>query len=317
MTIIRYTGFVVLASIAVAIGVVSAAQDVPREAQAQAKSLATKTEAEAEAAIVPFEMLPSNHMVVEAKLNGEGPFRLIFDLGSPVILLSNRAAEASKAIPNNAPKSFLFGVRGEGKIKDLEVGELQADDLPVVVMDHPALKALGGMLGKPLDGIIGYTFFARYRTTIDYKTKQMTFTPVDAPVRDLMKDLPQRMMGPKVAKRRMLAPSGLWGLEVADHDQGLSGLGVPVKAVLAESPAAAGGLKARRPPGEHRRPLDHLTVRCLRGRRRQWLRHPGARRRAARWPGTDPQRHATRRTMSRAEAQGGGPGPDPAGSAGQ
>src|SRR4051812_672350 len=134
-------------------------------------------------AMVPFEMLPTNHMVVEAKLNGKGKtYRLIFDLGAPVTLLSGRAAEASGAIGSKAPRSFLFGARGEGKLDKLEVGDLTTEDLPVVVMDHPALSALGKALGRPLDGIIGYTLFARYRTTIDYQAKRMTFTPVNSRV---------------------------------------------------------------------------------------------------------------------------------------
>ena len=75
-------------------------------------------------------------------------------------------------------------MRGEGKVETLEVGDLTAKDLPVIVLDHPALKALGGFLGRPLDGIIGFTFFARYRTTIDYQAREMTFEPVDFEVRE-------------------------------------------------------------------------------------------------------------------------------------
>src|SRR5262249_13904618 len=155
-------------------------------------------------------MLPSNHMVVEAKLNGKGPFRLIFDLGAPVTLISSKAAEASGAIGKDAPRAFLFGMRGEGKVKKLEVGDLTAEGVPVIVMDHPYLKALIGPFSRPLDVIIVYTFFARYRTTIDYQSHEMTFVPVDFQVRDLMKDLPNRMMGPRVAQERVLAPRGLW-----------------------------------------------------------------------------------------------------------
>ena len=58
---------------------------------------------------VPFELLPSNHMVVRAKINGKGPFRLIFDLGSPVTLLGNATAEASGVVEADAPRIFLFG----------------------------------------------------------------------------------------------------------------------------------------------------------------------------------------------------------------
>ena len=83
-------------------------------------------------------------------------------------------------------------------IKSLEVGDLKAKDVPVIVLDHPTLKAIGTFLGKPLDGIIGFTFFARYRTTIDYQAKQMTLEPVDFEVRDLLKErCPTAWPGPR------------------------------------------------------------------------------------------------------------------------
>ena len=189
---------------------------------------------------VPFEMLISNHMVVTAKINGKGPYRLIFDVGAPITLLSNRAAEGSGVLKKSAPKSFLFAMRGEATVKSLEVGTLKAKDLPVVVLDHPALSALGDILGKPLDGIIGFTFFARYKTTIDYQKEQMTFEPVDYKVKNLMKDLPDRLGGAKVARRRMLAPSALMGFHVGKPAEN----GVKIVEVLKQSPAEAAGLLA-------------------------------------------------------------------------
>jgi hypothetical protein len=194
-------------------------------------------------AVVPFEMLASNHMVVRAKLNGKGPFRLIFDLGAPITLLSNKASETAGVVKKNAPRSILFAMRGESQVDKLEVGDLTAKDLPVIVLDHPALRALGGLLGRPLDGIIGFTFFARYKTTIDYQARKMTFEPVDYEVRNLMRDLPDRLAGPKVAHRRVLAPGALFGLNVAEPADGLNASGVPIVAVLADSPAAAAGLR--------------------------------------------------------------------------
>ena len=113
------------------------------------------TRSDPETVVVPFKMLPSNHMVVDAKLNGKGPYRLIFDLGAPVTLLSNRAAEAVGAIDKKAPKSFLMSVRGEGKVDKVEFGDLEAVDVPVIVMDHPVLDALGGVFGRRLEGSSG------------------------------------------------------------------------------------------------------------------------------------------------------------------
>jgi len=199
---------------------------------------------------VPFDLVASNHMVVRAKVNGQGPYRLVFDLGAPITLLGNKAAEGSGVIDKQAPKSFLMGMRGEGEIQTLEVGGLTASKIPVVVLDHPTLKALGGFLGRPLDGIMGFTFFARYRTTIDYQARVMTFEPVNYEVRNLLKDLPDRLAGPRVAKRRVLAPAGVWGLTLGEPVG--DGEGVTIRTVRPATPAANAGLR----PGDVLTNLD-------------------------------------------------------------
>jgi len=203
-------------------------------------------------ASVPFEVLATKHILVKATINGQGPFRLIFDVGSPVTLLTGAAAEESKVIKGDAPRAFLFGARGEAEVDSLKVGDLEAKDVPVLVMDHPLLGALGKALGRRIDGLIGYTFFARYRTSIDYQAREMTFEPVPFKVRNLMQDLPERLAGPRVARRRVLAPGGLWGLAVGRPAGGVAAAGVPVLSVLPGSPAEAAGLK----PGDLLTTLD-------------------------------------------------------------
>jgi membrane-associated protease RseP (regulator of RpoE activity) len=200
--------------------------------------------------VVPFEMLATNHMVVNAKINGKGPYRLIFDCGAPITLLGNKASETSGVVKKSAPRSILFAMRGEAKVKALEVGDLLAKDLPVIVLDHPTLTALGGFLGRPIDGIIGFTFFARYKTTIDYQKNEMTFEPVDYEVKDLMKELPTKLAGPKIERRRVLSPGGIIGMAVGEPGEGPSG--VSIVSVLADSPANAAGLK----PGDLLTTLD-------------------------------------------------------------
>ena len=194
-------------------------------------------------AMVPFSMLPSNHMVVQATINGKGPYRLIFDLGAPITLLSNQVSEASGVVKADAPRSFLFSMRGEAEVAKLQVGDLTTTKLPVIVLDHPALKILGEALGRPVDGIIGFTFFARYRTTIDYQANQMTFEPIDFPIRDLLRELPERLAGPKTIRRRVLAPGAFWGLRLATTTGNINAAGVPIVAVLPDSPAALAGLQ--------------------------------------------------------------------------
>jgi hypothetical protein len=182
-------------------------------------------------------------MVVQARINGEGPFHLIFDLGAPITLLSSRAGEKSGVIAADAPRAFLFSVRGEGQVDRLQIGDLTARDVPVIVLDHPVLRELGNALDRRLDGIIGYTFFARYRTTIDYPARAMTFEPVEFRVANLIRDLPDRLAGPRIARHVVLAPGGIWGLVLGAPAEGLESPGVPIRAVLAGSPAAVAGLK--------------------------------------------------------------------------
>ena len=58
---------------------------------------------------VPFEMLKSQHMAVQVKINGKGPYRLIFDTGAPVTLLSNKVAKEAGIFPEKFKASpFAF-----------------------------------------------------------------------------------------------------------------------------------------------------------------------------------------------------------------
>ena len=198
-----------------------------------------------EAATVPFELLASNHMLVKVMINGKGPYQFIFDLGAPITLVNNQAAEESGAVKADAPRSFLFGARGEAQADEFQLGDLKATKVPLIVMDHPAIKVLGQVFKRRIDGIVGYTFFARYKTTIDYQALKMTFVPVHFKVRNLMQDLPERLLGPRVARQRVLAPAGLWGLEVGERPAELSAPGVPVLKVLPGSPVARAGLKVQ------------------------------------------------------------------------
>jgi hypothetical protein len=183
-------------------------------------------------------------MLVRARINDKGPYLLVFDLGAPITLLGNSVSEASGVVKASTPRSFLFGMRGEATVDKLQIGNLTATRLPVIVFDHPVLKALGRMTGRSIDGIMGYTFFARYKTMIDYQAHQMTFEPVDHPVRDLLKELPDRLLGPKIAQRRVVAPSAMLGLRLAEPRGGVDSPGVPIVEVYKESPADRAGLKS-------------------------------------------------------------------------
>ena len=193
---------------------------------------------------VPFELLKTQHMTVQVKINGQGPFRLIFDTGAPVTLINNKVAKASGVFPKDfrPPLFAFFGSMGQFKIKSLEVGGLKVADVSTMVMDHPTVAAISHVLG-PIDGIVGFNFFAKFRMTLDYQAKTMTFVPTTFQPQDMMENLMKIVMNSQAAdNRRVLAPGGLVGIKVA-KDKNDTQPGVTVKTVFADSPAAAAGFK--------------------------------------------------------------------------
>jgi hypothetical protein len=199
---------------------------------------------DAKPAVVKFELLRSLHPAVQVKINDAGPYRLIFDLGSPVMLISGRAAADGGLITKEAAKKpAFFGMRGEGKVRKLEVGELVAENVPVMIMDHPTIKMISDFLG-PVDGIVGHPFFARYKFTIDYPAATMTFTPNNHDPQNVMMLMMNRMfISRSDAAKRRVVPAALWGLEATKPDGDVEP-GVDIARVFADGPAAAAGLQA-------------------------------------------------------------------------
>ena len=193
---------------------------------------------------VPFELLKTKHIVVQVKLNGKGPYRLIFDTGAPMMLINNMLANASGVIDKNTkkPPFALFGAIGQFTIKDFEMGELKATDVATMVMDHPTVEAISQLVG-PIDGIVGFPFFARYRMTVDYQAKEFTFVPTDYKPSNLFDTLMNAMMsGQRDRGPKILIPAAQWGL-VADKGAKDEDAGVDVKEVLKGGAAEKAGLK--------------------------------------------------------------------------
>jgi hypothetical protein len=195
---------------------------------------------------VPFDTIKTQHMVVEVKINGNGPYRLIFDTGAPDSLVNNKLAKDAGLFPKDfkKPPFALFGAMGQFKIKTLEAGDLKAENLSVMVVDHPTVAAISDVVG-PIDGIVGFTFFARYKMTIDYQKKVMTFVPNDYRPADTLQAIMKMMLASKSEreKPRVLAPGALFGFQVGKESSDEEP-GVTVKEVLPDTPAAAAGLKA-------------------------------------------------------------------------
>lgn len=202
--------------------------------------------ADEKAVVVPFELLKSRHMAIQVKINDKGPYRLIFDTGAPTNLVNNKIAKEA-GIVGKVDKGGLplFGAAPTPKtIKKLEIGDLKLEGMATMVMDHPTVAAIADVVG-PVEGIVGFPFFARYKMTIDYQKKEMTLTPNGYVPGDAMAGMMEKLMGASGGKKpepAVVAPAAVWGFEVSrakDDDEP----GVAVDAVLAKSPVALGGLK--------------------------------------------------------------------------
>jgi hypothetical protein len=192
--------------------------------------------------VVPFQIVKTKHITVDVKVNGKGPYRVLFDTGSPTTLLNTTVAKEA-GLPGGRG---LLGI-AQVKAKTLEIGGLKVEDVPAIVMDHPLIE----LISQDKDigfiyGIVGLPFFARFRTTLDYKAKTLTFVPNGFEPSDVIKELMATVMGMtggKEAPPKVLAPAAQWGL-VADKAKDDDAAGVTIKEVLPGGAAAAGGLKA-------------------------------------------------------------------------
>src|SRR5262245_4247681 len=110
-----------------------------------------------------------------------------------------------------------------------------------MVVDHPTFKLLAKHVG-PLEGIVGFSFFAKFRVTIDYQKKELTFVPTKYRPPDVMGRMFASMFGGS-GKPAVLAPAGVWGFTVSKKEDD-SEPGVTVKGVLEGGPASAAGLRA-------------------------------------------------------------------------
>ncbi len=124
---------------------------------------------------VPFELL-NNHIYLMVKLNGKGPFRLLFDTGGANIVTPELARQ--------------LGLKTEGAVQGRGVGE-KSEDVALSRVDSVqvgsvtvsnqvfAIYPLGSLAsaeGIPQSGLIGYEVLKRFTVRVDYENSRLTLT---------------------------------------------------------------------------------------------------------------------------------------------
>ena len=198
------------------------------------------------AIVVPFELLSSRHIAVQVKINGKGPYRLVFDTGAPMNLINNKIARGFGRARSQGQAAELRPLRRNGRPRRprrCKSATPNCKNVPTMVMDHPTVMAISAALG-PIDGIIGFPFFARYKMTVDYQKKELTLVPNGYKPDDYLEGMMSKLKAIQNSSQepKVLAPAGLWGF-VAEKPKDDEEAGVTVKEVLRGSPADEAGMK--------------------------------------------------------------------------
>lgn len=152
----------------------------------------------AEIHVIKFDILDSGHMSVPVNINGKGPFKVGFDTGSPITFISTKLGKELGLMQGGGAPNPMMGAMGMnfgGQSRaTLGIGEAAAKNVPLMVLDHPTVQTLNTLLGG-FEGLIGFTYYSRFRMTIDYQKREMTLKPVDFEPPDVMRTMMTLLMG--------------------------------------------------------------------------------------------------------------------------
>jgi hypothetical protein len=122
---------------------------------------------------LPLELL-NNHIYVEARLNGRGPFKLLFDTGGGNIVTPELVKELGLTA-QGALEARGAGEESEDagltRIESVELGGARVRDQLFGVVSFATLSAVEGL---PVQGLLGYEIFKRFVVTIDYAGRKLT-----------------------------------------------------------------------------------------------------------------------------------------------
>ncbi|HEY6517084.1 MAG TPA: aspartyl protease family protein [Steroidobacteraceae bacterium] len=123
---------------------------------------------------VPFRLL-NNHIYVQGRVNGNGPYTFIVDTGGHTLLSPKVIAQTGLHATGSAPES------GAGE-KQSSTGFVPVSTISIggVALHDQVAFATGiyspEVEGIPVDGMVGFELFRRLVVQIDYGRKVLTFT---------------------------------------------------------------------------------------------------------------------------------------------
>ena len=194
---------------------------------------------------VPYRLTDTFHVLVRAKINGQGPYNFIIDTGTPAMFIETALAKKIGLEPHE----------GWATVKTLQIeGGVSITDARARIETPFQLEGINGLglAGARIHGMIGYNILARYRIDIDFAKNKMSWTdngydPPPPPVSGkaaaggldalgaIMKFI-GGWLGKKASPDQV--PRGLIGIRLAD-----GGCEAKVNGVLPGSSAAQAGIR--------------------------------------------------------------------------
>jgi len=122
--------------------------------------------------VVPIR-LANNHVYVEARVNGEGPFVFIVDTGGHTILAPSALAKLKLRSEGSAPSAGAgeeVTTNGYAQVREIAVGGMRLRDQTAFTLAFMSKETEG----FEVDGMIGFEVFRRFVVRIDYGAGTMT-----------------------------------------------------------------------------------------------------------------------------------------------
>jgi predicted aspartyl protease len=125
---------------------------------------------------VPFDFIHRS-IVVQATVNGHGPFWMLLDTGAdPSIVELETAKSIGLKISANGQQGSGGGTGDnlayETSLPEVQLGGLTASNVDALAMD---LSKLSSALGRPISGVLGYSLLKMRIVQIDYPNCKLRF----------------------------------------------------------------------------------------------------------------------------------------------
>lgn len=128
---------------------------------------------DADSIVLPITV-SNDHVFLNVKINGQGPFTFLLDSGAAKTIIAKSLADRLH-ITTSGPIAMRgiggFGSVSMGEIDSLSLGKLVLHIQRTMITD---LSKFHSFDAGPLEGILGYDFFVRFPMTLDFKGKTLT-----------------------------------------------------------------------------------------------------------------------------------------------